>query len=281
MHPARAEWQVDEDEVRFELCARCDQRAVGSNDERIAVEDELVLPSDLVDVGDGAAGLGHPILEHGQSFAAPPPVVGGRVQVDHHVGPGPAGVGHRPVAEPDVLADRHAHPRPGHVEERRGLGPGLEVTLLVEDPVVGKALFAVDAGHPTTGAHGGRVGQAVTAGRGRHEADHDGAVVGGRRHLLERGHVVGHEAGLEEQVLGRVARDGELGDHAEVGAGGLGGGQGAQHLLHVPRQVAHDGVELRGGQAQVWHRPRLPGPFPPSDGGDRPGRHLTAHTGPP
>ena len=134
------------------------------------------------------------------------------------------------------------------MEERRRFGPGLEVALLVEDPVIGEALLAVDPGHPAPGAHCGRVGQSLTAGCGRHEADHDRAVAGGRRHLLERSHVVRHEAGFEEQVLGRVARNGELRHDAQVGPGRLGRSEGAQHLLHVPRQVAHDGVELRGGQ---------------------------------
>ncbi len=152
------ERQIDDDEVGGELRARGDQGAVGPHNERVTVEDELVLAADLVDVRDGAAGFGHPFLEHGQALAAPAPVVGRGVEVHHHVGPGPAGVGDRSVPEPHVLADRHAHPGPGHLEERRRLGPGLEVALLVEDAVVGEALLAVHAGHPAPGADGGGVG---------------------------------------------------------------------------------------------------------------------------
>ena len=46
----------------------------------------------------------------------------------------------------------------------------------------------------------------------------------------------------------------------------------AEHPLDVARQVADDGVELCGGQAQVRHRPRLPArPRRSRRGGPRPG----------
>ena len=165
---------------------------------------------------------------------------------------------HRAVVEPDVLADGDAHPGAGDAEERRRLAARHEPALLVEDAVVGEEALAVDADHPAAGADRGRVGQPDPARRRADEADHDGALPGGGGDLLERGHVVGHEPGLEEEVLGRVARDGQLGHDADVGPGRLGRGQRAEDPLHVARQVADDGVELRGGEAQVRHRPRLP-----------------------
>ena len=111
--------------------------------------------------------------------------------------------------------------------------------------------------HAPAGTHRRRVGQPGPARRGADEPDHDRALPRGRRDLFERGHVVGHEARLEEEVLGWVARDGQLGHDAEVRLRRLRGRQRAQHPLDVARKVADHGVQLCSSEAQVRHQTRL------------------------
>ena len=60
---------VHHHQIGGELGPGGQQRPVGRHNERIAVEDQLVLAPDLVDVGDGTAGLGHPLVQHGQPLA--------------------------------------------------------------------------------------------------------------------------------------------------------------------------------------------------------------------
>ena len=67
------------------------------------------------------------------------------------------------------------------------------------------------------------------------------------------GEVVGHEAGLEQQVLGRVAGDRELGEHGDVAAGRLGPVEHGEQGRHVAVEVADDGVELAGGDPESRH----------------------------
>ena len=62
--------EIRQHEVRVVLVAGRHQRPVGADHEARAVEDELVLAADLVDVGDGAPGLRHPLSEHLESLRA-------------------------------------------------------------------------------------------------------------------------------------------------------------------------------------------------------------------
>ena len=206
----RSDGEVDDHQVGGELRAGGDQGPVGAHDEGVAVEDQFVLPAHLVDVRDGAPGLGHPALQHLEALGPPATVVGRRVEVDDDVRPGAAGMGHGSVVEPDVLADGHADPGPGDAEEGGRLVAGDEPALLVEHAVVGQEALAVHARDPAAGADRRRVGQALAPGGGADEPDHHRALPRGGRDLLERGHVVGHEPGFEEEVLGRVPGDGEL-----------------------------------------------------------------------
>ena len=67
--------------------------------------------------------------------------------------------------------------------------------------------------------------------------------------------VGGQERRLEDQVLGRVPGQGELGEHHQVGAETGRLGVGGQHALEVTVQVADDRVDLGAGQAQALHAP--------------------------
>ncbi len=109
----------------------------------------------------------------------------------------------------------------------------------------------------SVGADGGGVVQVAVA---VHEAHHGGAAAGAGGQLGQRLQVVLDEAGLEQQVLGWVAGDGQLGEHGHVGPGVLGLLQGGQDALHVALQVAHDRVELAGGDPHSGHGQSVPGP---------------------
>ena len=64
--------QVDHEHLLGELRGGGDHGAVGVDDQRGAVEDELVLAADLVHVDDGAARLGGALGQHGQTLLARP-----------------------------------------------------------------------------------------------------------------------------------------------------------------------------------------------------------------
>ena len=99
---------------------------------------------------------------------------------------------------------------------------------------------------------------------GPDRADDDAwaAVSGFRRDRLDRRAGRGGECRLAHEVLGRIARDEELGEHDEVSA--LGGGLRAR-LAQLPRiagEVADHGVELGqrdldGVRQGVRHGPTL------------------------
>ena len=119
-----------------------------------------------------------------------------------------------PAAE--VLADRRADQRLAVLEEKE-VAPGREVAELVEDAVVREEALAVDRLHLAAGADGaGVVEVAVEVG---HADERDDPVRGSAISASESSAAL-HEAGPQQQILRRVARDGELGEEDEVGAGG-------------------------------------------------------------
>ena len=164
---------------------------------------------------------------------------------------GPHG-GDRARRRPDVLADRHPHQGPADPEELVAAPSRGEPALLVEDAVVGQQPLVVDADDPAPGADGGGVGQGRRQGAGRPALEAAAARPDARtrrrrrsrprprtRRLaaatsLQGGQVVGHEARLQEQVLGRVAGDGQLGEDAEVGPGRAGRPEGVEIRATLP-----------------------------------------------
>ena len=116
---------------------------------------------------------------------------------------------------PRVLADRDRDPYAGDDEQRAVDGGRREVALLVEHRVVGEQVLVVHAEHPAVRAHRGRV-EEVAPRFG--EADDRGRTPGTRRDLLERLTRLRHERRAQQQVFGRVAGDGELGEGDEIAA---------------------------------------------------------------
>ena len=70
-----------------------------------------------------------------------------------------------------------------------------------------------------------------------------------------------HEGGLEQKILGGIARDGELGEGNHVGALVLGVGQVLDDAGGIALDLTHDRIELAQRQTQVGHDKILPAPL--------------------
>ena len=142
---------------------------------------------------------------------------------------------------PDVLADRRADEHVAAAEQDE-LAAGGEVAVLVEDAVVREVVLAVHASQLAVREHGARVREIAIEERA---ADERGDPLRRGGDLVERGAGGLDEARAEEQVLGRIARDGELGEEDEVGPGGACLTDRVDDERPVAGEIADDGVELR------------------------------------
>ena len=237
---------------RAELRAAGEQVALGVEGERAAVEDELVLAADLVDVDQRRVGVGGAGGQHPLAVGRLAAVVRRGVDVDRQLGAAVGLHGERTVGAPHVLADADADLDAADLVqlERIGLVAGREVAGLVEDGVVGQETLAVGADDLAAGADGGGVEQVAVL---VDVADDGGAVARAGGELGQRGLVVGDEAGLEHEVLGRVAGDRQLGEGDDVAAGGVGPVVGVDEQGEVAVEVADGRVELGQRDAQDGH----------------------------
>ena len=216
--------------------------AVRVGDERVAVEDQLVLPAHLVDVDDGDAERCCPRpCDRLPVVLFAPPV---RRSVHHHhqlcphpyLGQHRAGVvftaescsetavGCRGVSRarrpPQILAHRDAHAYIADVQQRPRLGPRHEVALLVEHGVVRQQVLAIHAAHFAVRAHRHRVPQphgSIQPGvlRKAHHSRHRPGMAGDP---LERRRRPRHKRRLQQQVLRRIPSNGQLTEHHHLGS---------------------------------------------------------------
>ena len=110
-------------------------------------------------------------------------------------------------------------------------------------------MLAIDASQLAVREHRARVCEVALEERA---ADERGDPLGRGSDLVERGPGGLEEARPQEQVLGRVARDGELGEDDEVGAGGAGLADRVDDERAVTREVADDGIELGEREPHAW-----------------------------
>ena len=120
--------------------------------------------------------------------------------------------------------------------------------------------------------------------RGVDEAHHGDAPAAAGHDLVDRGEVVAHEAGAQQQILGRVAGDGELGQGQHVAPLRLGLAHHLEDAGDVAGQVADDGVDLGQAHPDGWHRRNLGrvgtgAPTPATDRALPPGPSLPGVTG--
>ena len=278
--PRRGQIEVRDQQRLLELGAPRDQAALGVDDDRIAVEDQLVLAAHHVHVGQRRAGLAGPPGDQFQPGLVLAPFVGGRVR--YHQQPRARLPGHRDRAAvlPQVLADGDGHVHRvlaaarGDPDHRQPV-PGHEVAVLVEHPVVRQVMLGRGDRHRPAVQQRGRVlggadrlaDPGCPAGPPAQVAgDHGDAAepAGGQlpRRRLQGGDRGVHERVPQRQVLHRVAGQHHLREHDEVGAGVRGAPGPRRHRCGVPRQVADGRVHLGKGDPQPGHPCTLIGPRP-------------------
>jgi hypothetical protein len=117
-------------------------------------------------------------------------------------------------------------------------------------------MLPVDAQHLAVGAHRGRV---VQVGVGLWEPDDRRGMTSARRNLVECLHRLCDKRRPQQQVLGRIPADGELGERHKIAALLLGTLVRRQDLGAVAIEITDDEVELRGSDPQTRHDPRIRG----------------------
>ena len=237
-----------------ELRAPGEEVAVGVEHQRGAIENELVLAADLVDVDEGARGVRGPGGQHALPLAEAPRVVRGGVDVDDEFGASFGEGGDGPVRAPRVLADGDADANAGDAEQRQRLSTRREVPLFVEHGVVRQQALVVHALHRAERAYSGGV---VEVAPGVDEAHDRRAAAGSGRQLLEGLEVVGDEPGLQHQILGGVAGDRQLGEGSDVAARGFGLLECSEDGRQVAIEIADDCIDLAGSHPHASHTTTL------------------------
>src|SRR5690606_24246134 len=106
------------------------------DDDGVAVEDELVLAADAVDVGEGAAGLAGAAGAQLQADVVLVAPVRGGVEGEQQPGPGGADDADGPAVLPEVLADDGGDVDAVHADDGQPVAAH-EDAVLVEHAVVG------------------------------------------------------------------------------------------------------------------------------------------------
>ena len=225
--------------------------------QRVPVEDQLVLAADEVGERDRGQVVARALDQHPLAVAALARVVRRSRGIEDQRGAGQRLVRRRRAGRPDVLADRQPEARVAELEHGAALAD-LEVALLVEHAVVGEHGLAVDGLQLALGQHRERVVDVVGALR---EADQRDDPLGLDREL---GHRLGgrlQEVLLQQQVLGRIAGDRQLGEQHQLGARVARLGDALGDLGDVALEVADTAVDLGERDAQgrdQGHAPIVP-----------------------
>ncbi len=168
---------VDDEQRLLEAGRAGDHLALVVEHDRVAVEDQLVLPADRVAEGEETAVVAGARDEHLLAVLGLADVVRRGGEVDDQLGAGEREVGGGRPGLPDVLADRRPDQRLAELQEHE-VAAGGEVAVLVEDAVVGQEPLAVDGRDPAAGADRARVREVAVEPGHADEGDDVGA--GGR-----------------------------------------------------------------------------------------------------
>ena len=153
---ARGKFKIGNDQFFDELQGAYHDGAVLAGDHGVAVENQLVLAADEVDIGKWAARLPGAPPDQVAAYVVLVALV--RAGVDHRQ---QAGVrlgsrGDRPAVLPQVFTDGNRDVDAADAQHVQFVA-GLEIAVLVEDPVVGQVMLRVGTDHLTLVQHCGDV----------------------------------------------------------------------------------------------------------------------------
>ena len=248
------------------------EAAVGVERERGALEHELVLPADHVEIDQRQAALDHArhrdVLADDELVA----LIGRGVADEQDLAAGLEDALDR-VRPPDVLADRDADPDAAK-DDRPRRRAGDEHPLLVEHAVVRQVDLEphrLDAALVEE-RHG--VVQPAFLDPGQADEHRRPAVRGLARELLAGGAARLLEGGLQHQILGRVAGEVKLRRHDEVGAEASRFPPRLAQPVTVAGDVADDERDLREGDDEAVRVRGHGGILAEGEGGCNRGRDL-------
>ena len=267
--------QVGHDEVLLEGFSPHDHLAGLVHDQAVPVEDQLILASDHVRIGDDHAVIPGPGGQHLLTKPALAHVEGGGVDVhDQFSASGRLSAG-RSLRQPDVFTNVHPHRRTVQ-DHKRDAPARVKIAALIEHAIVRQIPLTIGGHQPAIGDDGRRIVQLVPAGWHDHRMvrpqlgdpalshipDHGRHALTMADHLLKPPGVVLEEARLQEQILRRIACDGEFGERHQVRLGPARLPQPPLHPSDIPRHVPDGGVHLDHGDTKDPHSDLSP-PFPP------------------
>ena len=197
---------VDHEQVRLEPGSPRDDLAGFVEDDRVPVEDELVLSADEVAEGEVGARVTSAGDEHLLAVLGLADVVRGRRQVHDELGSRESQIRRRRAGLPDVLADCDPD-RDAADAQHDEVAALREVAVLVEDAVVRQVVLPVHGPHLAVGAHRARIREVAVEPRRADERD-DTVGLGGD--ALGRGARCADEGGAQEEVLRRIPGRREL-----------------------------------------------------------------------
>ena len=234
---------VDDEQRLLEAGRPCEHVPLVVDHAGVPVEDELVLGADRIAERDEAGVVSRAGDEHLLALSFLSDVVRRSGDVRDELGACERQVRRRRARLPHVLADGRSDQRLPHLEQDQVASRG-EIAVLVEDAVVREEPLADDRLHLAAGADCAGVVEVAVEVR-RADERRDSAARAGD--LLERALGGADEARAEEEVLGGIAGDDQLGEEDDVHALLLRLVEALQDPSGVPLQVADDGVHLGEG----------------------------------
>ncbi len=225
-----------------------DQPAIGVERERGAIEHQLVLAADEVEVDQRQAGFRHPC--HGKLH----PVVllagleGRRIDDDQELGTAflePLGN----VGKPHVLADHGPETDSATILEvephRSGNRPRGKHPLLVEHPVIRQLVLRPPPLDHTVGQQEDAIARALSGLRpGSAKQDGGRPRRRVRRQRIDQRRRALQQRRLEHQILERVAGERKLGKHDEIRASRTGVGMKPPDQRQIAVEVTDGGIAL-------------------------------------
>jgi hypothetical protein len=232
---------VHDQELFGEARGSCDHFARIVEDDRVAVEDQLVLSAGEVAEREERARVAGPRDEHLLPLLRLSDVVRRRGEIHDELSAREREVGRGRAGLPDVFADRDPDGGLAHSQDHE-VAPLSKVAMLVEHAVVGEEVLPVHGADLSAGTDRARVREIAVEPR---RADERDDPVRRGRDLLDRRPRGRDEAGPQQEVFGRIARDGQLRKDDEIGAGRTRLVEPVEDSRRLPSRSPDDGIHLR------------------------------------